>query len=624
MPSFPPRYVLCTVVLLSLAAVGLFNGWGRTPMGALAATAGGVDPARVAYLQRPDSQHIRVLISNQGFKRWRHEAVALRAQGPYKIFGPSGHTNPHPRGPAFTYSGQAGDVLTFTPHATGAIELLLQKASAEPTTQPTKALASQWRLEAPSSQVTWRWLSVNRGGEPLQLRGSLALYFNPAQATSQAKEPPTVWAVNELALEHYLQGVVPNELPLRFGLEAVKAQAVAARTYALYPRGFSVPQLAGKVDICDSQFCQAYYGAQTETEGTNQAVAQTEGWVLLYQQAPALALFSSSTGGISESYTSVFKPLGGPNHLPYLNSVADAGLERYAPLNTEERFKAFLEAPTRYTPDYLETEAGFDVESPHYRWERQWNAESLNLSLAQALNTLWQEDPTWVSPAPPASPEAFGTLEELQVLQRGEGGKIMRLQVRTNQGLWVLQQEGAIRRAFGDELTGKPLPSASVAFTLQRSAAGTLQGVQALGTGFGHGVGLSQYGASRMHRLGYSFPAVLRHYYPHTQLGTLPLPAVPQAAQCTGFWVQGQQATGVAFKASAAAHKAFMHPAVVHLRINSQAYSLPWPQPPARVEEHLLPPELLQPNTRNTVCLEPVATPHHSALPLFWLTFEAL
>jgi SpoIID/LytB domain protein len=573
-----------------------------------------------------------VLISNQGFKRWRHEALTLQAQGPYKVFGKLFGPSAAPHGKAFTYSGQPGDVLTFTPKAggTATLELLLQKASAEPTTQPTKALASQWRLEAPSSQVTWRWLTVNRGGEPLQLRGSLALYVNPAspqnqpQNQPQTKEPPTMWAVNELGLEYYLQGVVPNELPIRFGPEAVKAQAVAARTYALYPRGFSVPQLAGKVDICDSQFCQAYYGAQTETEGTNEAVRQTEGWVLLYQQAPALALFSSSTGGISESYTSVFKPLGGANRLPYLNPVADEGLESYFPLNTEERFKAFLEAPGQLPPEALETKAGFDVASPHYRWERQWNADSLSLGLAQSLNTLWQEDPTWVSPAPPASPEAFGTLEALHVLQRGEGGKIMRLQITSSQGTWVLQQEGAIRRAFVDELTGKPLPSASVAFTLQRTAEGTLQGVQALGTGFGHGVGLSQYGASRMHRLGYSFPAVLRHYYPHTQLGTvpLPLPTLPQAARCATVWVQSQQATAVVLQANPLASKALRHPAAVHLRINGQAYSLPWAR--ARAEEHLLPPELLQPNTSNTVCLQPVAWHHRSALPLFWLTFEAL
>ena len=121
--------------------------------------------------------------------------------------------------------------------------------------------------------------------------------------------------INELSLEDYLKGVVPAELsPAVFPeLEAIKAQAVAARTYAVQHRG----QFAAEgFDICDTPACQVYGGAAVEQPMGNEAVAATDGELLTYDGEPVDALYTSTCGGRTEDVQNVFD---GPAH-PYLVS----------------------------------------------------------------------------------------------------------------------------------------------------------------------------------------------------------------------------------------------------------------------------------------------------------------
>ncbi|MEP6995816.1 MAG: SpoIID/LytB domain-containing protein, partial [Acidobacteriota bacterium] len=138
-------------------------------------------------------------------------------------------------------------------------------------------------------------------------RGSLRILVNSRG---------TLNAVNRVDLEEYLYGVVPAEMgPKRFdALEALKAQAVAARTYALAHRG----QFDGEgYDICATPKCQVYGGAAVEDPLTQAAVDGTKGLVLAYQGQFADALFVSTCGGVTENVENVFS--GGP--VPYLVSV---------------------------------------------------------------------------------------------------------------------------------------------------------------------------------------------------------------------------------------------------------------------------------------------------------------
>lgn len=136
----------------------------------------------------------------------------------------------------------------------------------------------------------------------------------------------TLHVVNRVALEEYLLGVVPLELGPRVydELEAQKAQAVAARTYAVKRRGdFS----AEGYDLCATARCQVYGGATAEQPLSTQAVKETAGQVLLFAGAPADTLFTSTCGGRTEDAGVVF-PSYSKSAFPYLRSVACRGEER--------------------------------------------------------------------------------------------------------------------------------------------------------------------------------------------------------------------------------------------------------------------------------------------------------
>ncbi|MEN2984036.1 MAG: SpoIID/LytB domain-containing protein [Dictyoglomaceae bacterium] len=121
------------------------------------------------------------------------------------------------------------------------------------------------------------------------------------------------WIINILNLEDYLMGVIPVEMPVSYPLEALKAQAVSARTYAL-----SNLNRHKIFDLCANVHCQAYKGVNFEKEKTNIAVKETIGEVITYNGRLIKAFYHSSSGGITENSEDVW---GG--YYPYLRSVKD-------------------------------------------------------------------------------------------------------------------------------------------------------------------------------------------------------------------------------------------------------------------------------------------------------------
>jgi SpoIID/LytB domain protein len=103
--------------------------------------------------------------------------------------------------------------------------------------------------------------------------------------------------VNVLPLDRYVQGVVPSEVPTSWPADAVRAQAVAARTYAAFERETATDYY----DICDTTSCQVYGGVSAEDPAATAAVQATRGRVVLYEGEPAFTQFSSSNGGYSSA-----------------------------------------------------------------------------------------------------------------------------------------------------------------------------------------------------------------------------------------------------------------------------------------------------------------------------------
>ena len=321
--------------------------------------------------------------------------------------------------------------------------------------------------------------------------------------------------VNMIEVEEYLKGVVPNEMPIHFGLEALKAQSVAARNYVLSPRTKASPNY----DVVDSVASQVYFGANTEKPLSNQAVTETEGVVAIYNWDLILAQYSSTAGGYTESYSHAFsdpmtKAFPSPEK-PYLKAKPDIiGQE---PLNNEEKAGAYYKSkPTAY-----------DIRSPYFRWEREWTADELKTALETTLPA--QSATGFVKPAFQKG-DNLDDLIEIKVLKRGESGKIVEMEIVTRTKTYKIFKELVIRRLMTNN--GKALPSANVVFENVQDENGNLISVKAYGGGFGHGVGLSQYGAgfmgSELHK---SYDKILQHYYSGITLGTKPIILSANSAQ---------------------------------------------------------------------------------------------
>lgn len=119
--------------------------------------------------------------------------------------------------------------------------------------------------------------------------------------------------VNNLPLEEYILGVVPSEMPSKWNIEALKAQAIAARSYAIANRG---KRASRGYDLKDTPEDQAYGGASSETAATNRAVSETKGVVVTYNKKIIPAYYSASAGGHTINSGEIWN-----KDLPFLRSV---------------------------------------------------------------------------------------------------------------------------------------------------------------------------------------------------------------------------------------------------------------------------------------------------------------
>lgn len=341
----------------------------------------------------------------------------------------------------------------------------------------------------------------------LKRAGADALYRGQIELVPAVKEGQ-FHIVNSIDTEEYLKGVVPNEMPVRFGLEALKAQSIAARNYALSPRVKANPNY----DVVDSVASQVYFGVNTEKELSNRAVYETTGLVALYNWNLILALYSSTAGGYTESYENAFsdpktKSFPATEHKPYLKAKPD--YENFKNLSEEENAYEF----------YTTKPKSFDIESPYYRWSGEWTQEELQAEVQNHIAA--QSDAGFVTPKV-VKGQVIGKILGINVLERGASGKIMKLQIETDDGNYTVEKELVIRRLF--TVKGKALPSANLIFEQIFDEDGNLVKIKALGGGFGHGVGLSQFGAGYMGKeLKRNFIQILKHYYSGISLSTVPV-----------------------------------------------------------------------------------------------------
>ncbi len=356
------------------------------------------------------------------------------------------------------------------------------------------------------------------GVKDLTRKGKPAMYHGAFEFV-QKPDKKGFYLINLVEVQEYLKGVVPNEMPVRFGLEALKAQAVAARNYVLSNRTKAYDEF----DVVDSVASQVYYGVNTEDDLATRAVMETDGIVALYDNEPILALYSSTAGGYTESYSNAFSD---PNtkmfpsiSKPYLVAVPDKS--EFPKLDDEEKAREF----------YEDKVPSFDIESPYYRWEKEWAVGELENVLKSTL--VAQSKTGFIHPAFKQGDE-LGKIKDIKVMKRGASGKAIELEILTSKGCYRVAKELVIRRVFQKD--GISLPSANIIIEKNLDSYGNVTDIVIKGGGFGHGVGMSQYGAGYMAtKLNQPYYNIIRHYYTDVNLGTAPITVCGEEVKQT-FW----------------------------------------------------------------------------------------
>ena len=320
-------------------------------------------------------------------------------------------------------------------------------------------------------------------------RGVLKVVLGPKDPKS--KNSKSLLVLNTVNVEDYLKGVVPAEIGNLSDeeMEALKAQAIAARTYSLSRlRQYKNSGYDLEASVVD----QVYNGVEGENPLGNEAIKDTKGKVLAKDGKLIQAYYHANCGGRTEYIEKVWdKP-----EKSYLVSVDDDD---------------------------------FCFWAKNYSWEETWSKEDLEKNISVFLDSFPKEAEQKLLPKDsstsfgsaqdkPLTTRGFGNLVDLIVKKRSPSGRIELLEVVTDSGTYQIHKDEirwALKRGSDPNLI---LPSTLFDLEIQRGSDNSIQWVTARGHGNGHGVGMCQTGAIGMARKGYSYKEILFHYYPAVKI----------------------------------------------------------------------------------------------------------
>lgn len=369
--------------------------------------------------------------------------------------------------------------------------MLLETAAGTTRIEPGTELV----LTADSAELTQgrAGLSTESGNGRITITSLQRAQGNPSYygRLEIRKQDNRLTVINEVNLEKYLYFVVPSEMPESYGLEALKAQAVCARSYAC--RHILANSLSAQgAHVDDSSYYQVYNN-YPDAPLCTQAVDETKGQIMTYEGELVQAYYFSTSCG----YTTDADIWHDENELPYIQGRR---------VWKEEEETDFATAIMDW--DY----PAYDAEFPWYRWRVDFTLEDLSNCVSAA-----------------GFEEAVGAVQGLEVGMRGKNGVVKSLTVRGEKGSVVIETEYAIRKFLnpeGLELHRKD-GEAVVNFSLLPSGyfllreitkEEGLQGYRIEGGGFGHGAGMSQNAAKAMAEEGMSYIDILRFFYQKVEI----------------------------------------------------------------------------------------------------------
>lgn len=325
--------------------------------------------------------------------------------------------------------------------------------------------------------------------------------------------------VNEVPIEEYLYGVVQSEMPAYFELEALKAQAVCARTYIVTQlMQDNYPMYDADVD--DSIRFQVYNQVSPDARVV-QAVDATRGQILEKDGEPIQAYFFSTSHGMTSG-----REIWGLGPLDYLQPVRGNMDGKLRDLSGEEVFREYIRA---------KNEKDYDASSDMYRWKATLDLTKHLGEVCKLLCEIGEIQPDSVSvtdkdgrEVPTQKLTEWKDAIRLEVLERSISGAVQRLLIDFSEGSVELKNENCIRQVLGKwlrllqdkngntvENSSPMLPS--VYFYVQPIK----DGIVLFGGGLGHGIGMSQYGADGMAKQGADMEHILYYYYRDVKLEQL-------------------------------------------------------------------------------------------------------
>ncbi len=300
--------------------------------------------------------------------------------------------------------------------------------------------------------------------------------------------------VNEVGIEDYLKKVVPSEMPSGFNLEALKCQAVCARSYAYTELSNNYYSAYG-AHIDDSIQFQVYNNSQ-RAESTDTAVDETAGQVLSYNGEVVKTYYYSTSCG---STTDVTLWGNTTENYPYFVAECVGGVDRGLTLTVESEFNTFIKG---------ENESDYDYDCTLYRWSMEESVKEISEGFARSTG------------------KNVGNIKDIEVLERVNGGAAVKVKVTGDKGETVIDSESAIRAAFGNanvDMNTKSgttryanLPSTFCVFE-KVTEGKKLTGFKITGGGYGHGIGMSQNAANKMAE-SMTYAQILEFFYRGTTL----------------------------------------------------------------------------------------------------------
>lgn len=332
--------------------------------------------------------------------------------------------------------------------------------------------------------------------------------------------------VNEINIENYLTKVVPSEMPETGGIESLKCQAIAARTFAISAMKNSSYENKGFYMNDSSQY-QVYNNIKVQPLAS-EAVNDTKGVIMTYNSNPLDAKYYSTSCGTGSDYKDVwFGSTGKTENKPYYKVSNYLDDKKPFP-TTEQGWQIFFQANNIKSTDST---------SSYFRWKVSYSVSGISRCLNNTLKALYKKNKDYVtilkSNSGTSGFPVLTDLKDIQIKERGPAGNVKEVYFIFSNAEISVRQDTNIRTAFScaksttgentvillNDDTGvsgsKFLPSSYFSLTKNKD------GIVIYGGGYGHGVGMSQTGAMNMSKNGSSYLDILKHYYTNFKLSNI-------------------------------------------------------------------------------------------------------